>query len=843
LHPVILEYFDEIKEVKKEIKRSKKEMKKIVFVIQMFLCVNLVYAINDGVVNGIVVDSKNREALESVTVVIKDRNDSATAPVGVNTDKNGKFSIKNVPYGNYTLLVSSVGYKTFEQEISLTSTAKTINLRPISLTEESELLDEVQVTAIGTQMKIDIDKKVFNVDQNIAAAGGSASDVLSNIPSVEVNTEGEVSLRGNSAVTIWINGKASGLSADNRAQILEQMPAENIDKIEVITNPSAKYSPEGTAGIINIILKENRRAGYFGSVQAGVNSRGGYNFGINYNYSSKKLDAYASLNHRSRVFTGGSNSSRLINGATSFLNQVADIDGRHNNFFGRAGLTYHLSAADHLSLTGFNMFGKGGNDNLTNYTSNIPDSYTQSERRTSSDNNMLGGNVQLGYKHDFSKKSNIDFTASFNTWGMDDESVYTQTSSYPDGHQTSSYQRQTRDIGPHNWEFQLDYVNAFSENSKLETGYKGTLGREDSPVETFSGITENDAVATPELFNRFIYNQDIQALYATYTGRLNKFGYQLGLRGEYSSIETRSLGYGDTNVPFHYNDYFNLFPSLFLSYALPADNEIQANYTRRISRPRGPQINSFKNITDSTNISFGNPDLLPEYSNSFELNYIKSWQNHILSFSGYYRSTDNIVQRISYIDDNIMKSTFENIAGMSSAGTEIVVKNKFAHFVDLTTTVNLFYSQLEGFSYLPEGAATPVTGVAQENFSWDAKMIANFVFPKLFSLQLTGDYRAKQLIAQGYRKANYSLDAGIRRVFGKISASINARDIFNSRKWHTVTSGPGFSQDSKNWRGGRFVGATVTYNFGNMKPQRQERPDRKSDQDNSGSGYDVEGEF
>jgi outer membrane receptor protein involved in Fe transport len=817
-----------------------KEMRKIVFVIQMFLCLNFVYAANDGHINGTVTDSKSKEALEAATVMIKEKNASEDATIGINTDKNGRFTIKNIPYGNYILSVSSVGYKTFEQEISLTANTKTLNLRPISLIEDSELLDEVQVTAIGTQMRIDIDKKVFNVDQNIAASGGTASEVLSNIPSVEVNTEGEVSLRGNSAVTIWINGKASGLSADNRAQILEQMPAENIDRIEVITNPSAKYSPEGTAGIINIILKENRKAGYFGSIQAGVNSRGGYNAGFNYNYSSRKLEAYASLNQRSRVFTGGSNSSRLFDGTNTFLKQIADIDGRHNNFFGRAGLTYHLTGSDHFTLTGFNMFGKGKNDNVTNYTSNIPGSYVQSERRTSSSNNMLGGNAQFGYKHDFSKTSNIDFTASYNKWGMDNEAVYTQNSTYSNGSHTSSYQRQTGDIGPHNFEFQLDYINTFNENSKLEAGYKGTLGREDSPVETFSGSTKDDAVATPELFNRFIYNQDVQALYSTYTGRVNKFGYQLGLRGEYSDIKTRSLGYGETDVPFHNTGYFDWFPSLFLSYALPADNEIQVNYTRRITRPRGPQINSFRNITDSTNISFGNPDLLPEYSNSFELNYIKSWTNHILSFSGYYRSTDNIVQRISYIDGNIMKSTFENIAGTSSAGTEFVLKNKFTRSVDLTTTVNLYYHQLDGFSYIPEGAALPVTGTAQENFSWDAKLIASFILPKMFSLQLTGDYRAKQLIAQGYRKANYSFDAGIRRVFGKISASINARDIFNSRKWHTVTSGTGFSQDSKNWRGGRFVGLNITYNFGNMRPERQER---RPDQENSENAYDVGGDF
>jgi outer membrane receptor protein involved in Fe transport len=815
-------------------------MKRIVFIITLFLFVDYVYAVNDGIINGSVIDSETKSALELATVAIKSKQESQQAVFGVNTDRNGRFILKNIPYGDYLLSVSSIGYRTFEQTISISADSRELNLRQIALVEQSEQLDEVQVTAIGTQMSIDIDKKVFNVDSNIAAAGGSASDVLSNIPSVEVDTEGEVSLRGNSAVTIWINGKASGLSADNRAQILEQMPAENIDRIEVITNPSAKYSPEGTAGIINIILKENRRSGYFGSLQAGIDSRGGYNAGANYNYSSRKIEAYASLNHRNRVFIGGSSSERLLNDGKAFLNQLSDIDGRRNNIFGRAGFTYHLTSVDHFSLSGFTMVGGGRNDNLTLYSGNIPDSYLKSERRTSSDNKMLGGNVQAGYKHDFSKTSNIDFTASYNTWGMKGESTYAQTSEYPAGNKISSYQRQTRDMGPYNLELQIDYTNSFNKNSKVEAGYKGTAGREDSPVETFSGVAKDDAVDTPELFNRFIYNQNIHAVYATYTGRLSRFGYQLGLRSEYSNIKTRSMRYRETDVPFHTNDYLALFPSVFLSYELPEGNELQINYTRRITRPRGPQINSFKNITDSTNISFGNPDLLPEYSNSFEINYIKNWKNHIFSFSGYYRPTDNVIQRISYLDGTVMKSTFENIAGISSAGAEFVVKNRLFGSIDLTTTVNMFYNRLDGFSYLPEGATIPVIGKAQENFSWNAKMIANFIIPQWFSLQLTGDYRAKQLVAQGYSKANYSIDAGIRKILGSFSFSLNARDVFNSRKRHTITSGTGFVQDAKSWRGGRLIGLTVTWNFGNMRPQRQER---KSNQENQNNAYDIDAEF
>ena len=819
-------------------------MKRFIFIITLLFSANFIYAA-DGLISGKVIDSKSKEPIEYVTVTITKKGDDNSTPVGTTTDKEGNFSIKNIPYDNYVLSISFIGYNEFQQDISLSNSNNSVLLNQIQLSEDATMLDEVQVVGMKSQMRLDIDKKVFNVDQNIAAAGGTASEVLSNIPSVEVDNEGEVSLRGNSSVTIWINGKASGLSADNRAQILEQMPAENIEKIEVITNPSARYSPEGTAGIINIVLKQDRRGGYFGSIQAGVDTHGGYNASANINYSSSKLDAYASLGYRRREHKGGGYTDRLnISGIdTTFLNQTSSQDGHRENMFARLGLTYHVTPNDHITLGGFGMFGGGKSNNVNNYLSNVPNSYIESQRFTNSDNDMMGGNIEFGYKHDFSKTSNIDFMASYNKWGSDQTSIYTQNSLFADGRTTNSYQKQLNDMNSHNWEFQLDYVNAFNDNHKIEAGYKGTLGRENSPVETYAGTNESNAVPQTELFNRFIYNQDIHALYTTYSGRLSNFGYQLGLRGEYSNIETRSPGYNqsENDVTPHKKDYFSLFPSAFLSYVLPNNNEVQLNYTRRISRPRGRQLNSFVNITDSTNISYGNPYLSPEYSNAFELNYLKSWDKHMISFSGYYRTTDDVIQRINYLDNNVMKSTYENIAQTTSIGTELVAKNRLFSFLDLTTTVNLFHYKLDGFSYLPEGAATPVEGKEQKDFSWNARMIANCMLPKGFTLQLTGNYNAKQVIAQGERKANYSLDAGLRKSFNKFSVSVSARDLLDSRKWKTETSGTGFIQNSENWRGGRQVSATVTYSFGNMKPKRN--ADRNRNADNSGGGYDMDGDF
>lgn len=779
-----------------------------------------------GKITGQVVDAQTSQPMDFVNVLVK-RDGASSVPLGTVTDKNGEFIISDVPAGDYKITISYIGYTSFEKAVTITAAGGTINLHRITLSADAKVMDEVKVVGIRSEMKVDIDKKVFTVDQNIAATGGSATDVLSNIPSVEVDNEGGISLKGNSSVTVWINGKASGLSAENRGQILEQLPAETIEKIEVITNPSAKYSPEGTAGIINIVLKKDRKAGYYGSLQGGVDSQGGYTGSANYNYSSSKLDAYANVSYRHRVRKGGGYSDRLniSDTDTTFLNQSSVNSGGGSNVFSRLGMTWHVTPNDHISVGGFAMFGGGDNNRTVKYTSDMPGSYTESKRITSGDSKMNGGNIEFGYKHEFGKDNYLDFNINTDTWAMDNTSVYKQNSLFADATEVSSYQKQISNMNNRETEIQLDYYYKINENSKLEAGYKSNIEHDNSPVETYGGTSESDAVAQTELFNRFLYNQQVHALYATYSGKKDKFGYQLGLRGEYSAVETRSPGYNQKPsdvTPFN-KDYMSLFPSVFLSYSLPGDNELQLSYTRRISRPDGHEINPFVDLTDSTNISFGNPNLLPEFSNAFELNYIKNWDKHVFSFSGYFRNTNDIVQRISYLDGSVMKSTFENISQSMSTGTELVLKDELFKILELTSTVNLYYYKLDGFKYLPEGATEYITGKSNEDFSWNARMIASFRFPKSYSLQLTGNYNAKQIIAQGYQKANYSLDAGLRKQYKSLSFSVNARDILDSRKRKSYTTGYGYTQNSENWWGGRMVGLTVTYSFGNMSPKRNEK--------------------
>lgn len=800
-----------------------------------------------GVISGKVTDAKTHTPMQFVNVSV--RKAGSTVPLtGIVTDQAGSFSIAKLPEDSYVLSVSFIGYKTVEKNFTLSKQTPGINFRTIPLQEDSQILSEVQVTGQRPQMKFEIDKKVFNVDQNISSTGGSASDVLSNIPSVEVNNDGEVSLRGSSDVTVWINGRASGLSADNRAQILEQLPAESIQRIEVITNPSAKFSPEGTSGIINIVLKEDRRAGYYGSVQTGVDTRGGWNLSGNINYTLKQAEMYAGMGYRARKNEGGGYSNRTnldaVGNPLSFLNQTTANKSDGGQTFARAGITWHLTTADHLNVAAFGMFGKRNQNTIIDYVSNVPGSFLTSQRTTDGKNPMQGGNVELGYKHEFSKTSSLDLVGSWNTWNMDQKSIYNQYSAFADRASTTTYQQQRNKMKSHSWELQADYVNTFTEFSKLEAGYKGTFSRQNSPVETYSGQNAGDATFDKQLYNRFYYDQDIHAAYVTYSGRFGNFGYQGGLRGEYSRTDTRSLEFGQekSDVKPYKDDYFSLFPSVFLTYTLPANNEIQINYTRRISRPWGRQLNPFMNITDSTNISFGNPYLTPQYSNSMELNYIKNWNAQTLSISAYYRNTNDVIQRISYLERDIMKSTFENVAKTQSAGTEIVAKNHLFRILDLTTTINLYYNKLDGFTYLPEGAEKPVTGKSNEDFSWNAKMIANIALPASISLQLTGNYNSRQLIAQGYQKSNYSLDAGIRKAFldRKLSLSINARDLLNSKKWKTETSGSGFTQTASNWRTGRTIGFTLTYSFGNMKAGKGKSQQRSQQDDGNNMMNEME---
>lgn len=821
-------------------------MKKLLLTVILSYINILIYAASPAPIDikGKITDATTKDIIEFVNVSIYDNNGNLVK--GAITDLDGNYIIQDVGKGSYTMKVSYVGYRTVEKKINVDGNKNmTLNL---SMREDTELLDEVEIVAEKPQMIFDIDKRIFNADHDLTSLGGSASDLLSNIPSIEVDSEGTVSLRGDEGVTIWINGKDSGLTSDNQSQILEQLPAETIDRVEVITNPSSKYSSEGSAGIINIILKKNINIGYYGGVQARATTAGMYNASGNINYSKGKWDMFLNVGYRHHNGKSEGYDNRTMNDGT-YLNQTSEGKRKGDNMFTRLGVTFHPTFKDDISLNGFGMFGGGSNNRTINYLSNMPGTYQSAVRKTLGNDDMNGGNISMDYMHRFSEKSYLSASASYNVWGMDGSTDYLQDSQYADRTE-SSIQKQSSHMNNNGWEFTADYSNQITENHKIETGYKGELRSEHSPIETMSGTSYGNLVPQNNLYNDFRYDSDIHALYVSYSGKINNFGIQAGLRGEYTltdAVTKYKNTDGEIMFDTYKTDYLDLFPSLFLSYSLPNNNEIQVNYTRRLRRPRGHMLNSFRNITDSTNISYGNPSLSPQYSNVFEVNYIKTWGLHTLTASAYYRGADNVFERITYMDENeIMNTTWFNVTESKSIGVELVAKNKlFNNILDLTTTVNLYYFKLDGFEFYDSRTGNLLaTGDSEENFSWDARMIANVKLPYDINLQVTGRYRSKRTVAQGYRKPSYSLDAGLRKSFldNRLSVAVNARDLLDSRKRQSITIGDDFRQESSNSFIGRNIGITISYSFGNLKEMLKKQANRpqNSNSANEEDDYFIE---
>lgn len=799
-----------------------------------------------GTVTGSVTDKESGDPIEFATIQMLDSNGKPLA-IGGQADINGNFSIANVPDGNYIVRISNLG--SVSQERVITVNNGVVALGEISLSEDSKVLKEVVVTGVASQMKFELDRKVFTVDANIVSAGASASELLESIPSVEVDQDGEVSLRGNSSVTVWINGKESGLTADNRAQILEQIPAETIEKIEVITNPSAKYSPEGTAGIINIVLKKDRRVGYFGSAEIGANTQGGGNVSVNINCNTSRWDTYASAGFRMRHNKGGSSSRRDYDNG-DYLYSDGDSRNHGNNLFLRAGATFHATDKDEIYANAFGMFGHRWGHSETLYNNTVPNTWIFNRNYSRNSSDMRGAHAELGYTHKWTDTHTLDIMGAFNHWGGPMNNYYIQEQEYEvEANNTDIYQSQSNDIKSNSVEAKVDYTNQVLPWLKVEAGYNGNYSHENSPVVTLSGPTADNMVIDPALYNRFIYNNNISAFYATLGGKYRAFSFSAGLRAEAWQVRAKSLEYGQTEAdvtPYKRNS-FALFPSAFLSWSLPHDNEFQINYTRRIRRPWGGELNSFQNISDPTNIHYGNEALQPEYSNAFELNYIKSFTDHIISFSGYMRSTTDVMSHISYLIGDVMYTTTANVTDRTNLGCEIVVKNGFfRNVLNLTTTVNLYNNHMSGWNKVfdhvnADGTTQQVSlsGASQNSFAWDISCMAGVRLPWDLSFQATGRYNSRQLSAQGSREPGWSVDAGLRKSVGDWSFSLNCRDIFDSRKFNNVIDGDNYTQHDKRWRGGRRLQLTVKYSFGNMRSKQRNRQASMEPMDQSGYGESM----
>lgn len=825
--------------------------------LYLLICLLTIASICNSIMAAVVkghISDKRGEDLEFVTVSLTQK-DNKSIFLGSITDTIGNYIINNVSPGEYILEASFIGYQSFVTNVTVTSNDQKITVKEITLKEDAQMLEQVEVIGQASQMRFDIDKKVFNVDQNLASSGASASEMLQNIPSVEVDNEGNVSLRNSSSVEVWINGKPSGLTEDNRAQILEQMPAGSIESVEVITNPSAKFNPEGTAGIINLVLKKDRNAGYYGSVTLGGNiniyGKPEGNVGFNFNYNSSKIDFYANIgfrlmNNTSRSltdrysFTPGTNMLDTV----SFLNNTTKGDRIGGGLFARMGADFHLDKKNTLSIS---LMGHGGMNkslNSTDYTQVAWAAFdTTIYNRSNSQKGMHPSyDVGLDYLYEIdSKGSEIRAGISYGGHQRSGDYYYTQT--VQKGSMPEYNQIQRSNGKNQHAEAKVDYTQKFGTNMKLEAGLYGKWDNRQSPSRTWNEMP--DGTQHLEQYNDFTYNEWIGAFYATYGAKFGGFSMSAGLRTEYTNTQVATRDDENGNYTYTNRQYWEVYPTVFLSYAFKNNHELQANYTRRINRPRGRQLNSFRNTSDSTNIEFGNPLLDPEISSAVELNYIKTWDNHALSASIYYRFSDNVIERVRYLDaNNVMYTTFENISKRQSLGIELVSKNKLCKWINLTTTVNGYYSMMNDVYYDTDLDGTPdLLYEAQNNFSWDIRLMANFIMPMNFSAQLTGGYRSPRVMAQGTSRSDYSIDLGLRKSFlnRTLNLSFTVRDLLNSRRWASTTYGDNFWQYSEFIPRGTTFSLSLTYNFGNIQGKRKST-DRGNNNMNSGSDYDDMGD-
>lgn len=776
----------------------------------------------DGNITGSVFNKDTAEPLDFVTVALVNPETSAQLPIGCMTDENGRFVIPNAPSGKYIVRFSMIGNITQEREVTVDDVD--IDLGKIELAEDTKLLQEVVVTGQKGQISVNAEHRVFNVSSNITSSGASADELLAAVPSVNVNNDGEISLRGNSDVLVWINGKEMGMTADNRAQILRQIPAETIESIEVMTNPSSRHSTAGTAGIINIRLKEDRRHGYFGNAEANVDSRGTTNANFSINYNRGKFETFAGIGLKTQHVSGGSESRRNYDG-DYYLNSDGDNKKHENSAFLRLGTNFNPDDKNTVYLSAIGTLGHKWGRTITSHLCNLPGQWSSNVNNMHESGDTRGANILLGYKHSFRPDHFIDVNVSYNIWQGPNDNRFHENATWADGTEESVWQNQHQDVKISNWEAALDYSNQVLPWLRLETGYKGNYNHENSPALYMGGSTENNLEPLNNLYNRFKYDTDISALYVNFSGSYKQLTFSAGLRGEAWQIRTRSLGYGqtDADVNLFKKSEFALFPSASIGWSFLEGNELKLNYSRRIRRPFGPQLNTFENISDPSEVHLGNPLIMPEYSNAVELSYIKTWSSHMLSVSGYLRANNDMISHVSFLapmasDPNIntMYYGHANVGNMVNAGVEIISRNTLFNRLTLTTTVNMYNSHLKAWNadYPLHDSFYAVHGDKQNRFVWDVRCMASVRLPWDMTFQTMGRYNSRSVTAQGTLESDWDVEAGLRKTVGSWGISLLCKDIFDSKKTHNILYGNGYTQSIGKWTDGRTFRLAVTYNFG-----------------------------
>ncbi len=799
---------------------------------------------------GRVLDAESNKPIESATVQIYSLKDTTKLVKGTATDAEGNFVLADFRPGKFELRVSVIGYNTSKiKEVDVLPMNPEVSVGDIKIKAGSEFVtSEITVEAEKNMMEMGIDKKVFNVEKDIMSQSGSATDILRNIPSVTVDSDGNISLRGSGNVRILINGKPSGLLSSDPASVLEQIPANTIERIEVINNPSAKFDPEGMAGIINIVLKKGQQetTGYNFNLSLNAGTRDKYSLSTGLAYKTKGWNFYG--NYSLRFFhmypTGTMSRTNFLSDSSYYLKETDDSYMKMIGHLGTVGIDYDINKDNFIGAS-VSYSNRNRDRNSTSLYQNYNQLYIPTfyyDRRNNDGEKEEGLDANLNYRKKFEKRGQ-ELTASFqysnsiekNTLNITERNLDFNNNPLPgNNYLENDYTNERFD----SYSIQADYTHPLKEDianptkmkSKFEVGFKSLFRKTDSDfrVENYD-YTTNQFEPNYFLSNDFLYKEQIHAVYGTFENTYKKFGYQVGLRLEEALTKSEQMVTNST----YENNYFSWFPSIFMKQGITTTTEAQISFTRRINRPRLQNLNPFIDYSDPQNLRSGNPYLKPEYINGVELGFVKYLSTVALTSSVFYRITEDVITRYITVDSNgISTMTPKNLNKATTYGLEFIGNGALAKWWNFNASASYFRTELDG--------NLNSTELNNSGYSWTAKLISNMSFPKIIDFQLSMFLQGKNVTPQGYTEPMFSTDIAFKKDFMKKRMSFGVRisDLFNTQKFGFNSNTSTFNTTFERRRDSRTLYLTFTYRIGtDDKKQQRKKPNQEENNDREGQDY------
>jgi outer membrane receptor protein involved in Fe transport len=796
-----------------------------------------------GAVRGTLLDAATSQPVPFASVLLLRLPDS-TAVADAQTTEAGAFALENLKLGTYVLRANVLGYRVGRRVITLTGAAPVAQLGTLRLRAAATQLSDVVIQGERPTVSADLDKRVVNVSKDLTAVGGTATDVLQNVPSVAVDQNGAVTLRGASGVTIFIDGKPSGAAGGGSGTSLDQIPASSIDRIEVITNPSARYDAAGAGGIINIILKKNQRDGLNGVAAAGVGTRNKYNTSLTLNYRKGKLNAFGSYDfRRDQRYTRGSLDQTTVAPVldpstgqptttphTLFLHQDRNGMTYNTSHAVRLGLEYSLPADQTITLAVQPRFNQNSAaDELlsrqNDLTLNEPVYVGTSNRQNATTGHNNSADFTLDYRRIWAARPGRELMAGAVYTPLRSASAIATNLQYL-GDGTRATQQQNFSTRLDQGAAQVDFTEPVGEKGRFEAGAKSMWGRTNSSYDFTS--------TQPVLYQQsiFLYQQYIQAVYASFGGEHGKLHYQGGLRAE----QTNTHGQQVTTSEDFSRSYLNLFPSATLAYELPRDQRVQLSYSRRVQRPDQGELNPFTDRSDPLNFNTGNPQLLPEYIDLEELGYQKSFENKAsVSATGFYSVESQTIKPFRQIvtdqltGTQVTSTTRINLGDEINYGLELVGSLPLASFWKVNGTASAFRRVIQG--------NVGTSDITNSNFVYTSRINTTITPVKKLDLQVSLNYRSPVVTAQGRRQTSFNVDAAAKYTClpqDRGSITLRVSDVFNTLRFNFNAYGNGLESVSYNKRESRIGFLSFSYRFGRDGEAAKSRH-KEEKEDNGGS--------